>query len=168
FHATFCTEELEKFRLYSGKVRLADKKTLDIAGVGDVVLKTSFGPKWKVTKCSLVVARGSLYMVEVPFDGINTAIDGRSHTALWHHRLGHMSEKGMEILASKGRIPYLQKAEVGFYEPCVLVKQNKVRFVKSGNTRKLERLELVHTDVYGPTLVASIGGFRYYITFIDD
>ncbi|GJX77376.1 retrovirus-related pol polyprotein from transposon TNT 1-94 [Tanacetum coccineum] len=104
FHATYCKEELERFKLRSGKVRLADDKTLDIAGVGDVVLKTSFGTswtlkdvryipglkrrlisvgqldeegyhvgfgdqQWKVTKGSLVVARGNkcecLYMVEV-------------------------------------------------------------------------------------------------------
>ncbi|GJS65089.1 putative RNA-directed DNA polymerase [Tanacetum coccineum] len=207
FHATYCKEELERFKLRSGKVRLADDKTLDIAGVGDVVLKTSFGTswtlkdvryipglkkrlisvgqldeegyhvgfgdqQWKVTKGSLVVARGnkrgSLYMVEVPSDGINATIDGRGNATLWHQRLGHMSEKGMKILASKGRIPDLQKAVVGFCEPCVLGKQKKVSFVKSGNTRKLQRLELVHTDVYGPTSVASIGGSRYYVTFIDD
>ncbi|GKE27466.1 hypothetical protein Tco_1442850, partial [Tanacetum coccineum] len=46
FHATFCKKELEKFRLRSSKVCLADDKTLDIAGVGDVVLKTSFGTSW--------------------------------------------------------------------------------------------------------------------------
>nr|GEW24330.1 retrovirus-related Pol polyprotein from transposon TNT 1-94 [Tanacetum cinerariifolium] len=40
FHATYCKEELERFKLRSDKVRLADDKTLDIAGVGDVVLKT--------------------------------------------------------------------------------------------------------------------------------
>ncbi|GJQ89640.1 retrovirus-related pol polyprotein from transposon TNT 1-94 [Tanacetum coccineum] len=184
FHATYFKEELEMFKLCSGKVRLADDKTLDIAGVGDVVLTTSFGTswtlkdvryipglkkglisigqlneegyhigfgdqQWKVTKGSLVVARGnkrgSLYMVEVPSDEINVAID-----------------------ASKGRIPDLQKAVVGFYEPCVLGKQKKVSFVKYGNTRKLQRLELVHTDVYGPKSVAIISGFRYYVTFIDD
>ncbi|GJU06231.1 hypothetical protein Tco_1122661 [Tanacetum coccineum] len=43
FHATYCKEELERFKLRSSKVRLADDKTLGIAGVGDVVLKTSFG-----------------------------------------------------------------------------------------------------------------------------
>ncbi|GKD80378.1 hypothetical protein Tco_1342999 [Tanacetum coccineum] len=42
FHATYCKEELERFKLCSGKVRLADDKTLDIAGIEDVVLKTSF------------------------------------------------------------------------------------------------------------------------------
>ncbi|GJS05574.1 retrovirus-related pol polyprotein from transposon TNT 1-94 [Tanacetum coccineum] len=46
FHATYCKEELERFKLHSGKVRLADDKTLDIAGVEDVVLKTSFGTSW--------------------------------------------------------------------------------------------------------------------------
>ncbi|GKA86889.1 putative RNA-directed DNA polymerase [Tanacetum coccineum] len=172
FHATYCKEELERFKLHSGKVRLADDKTLNIAGVGDVVLKTYFGTSWTLKDVSLVVARRnkreSLYMVEVPSDGINAAIDGRGNAALWHKRLGHMSEKGMKILALKGRIPYLQKVVVGFCEPCVLEKQKKVSFVKSGNTRKLHRLELVHTDVYGPTSVASIGGSRYYVTFIDD
>ncbi|GKB44148.1 retrovirus-related pol polyprotein from transposon TNT 1-94 [Tanacetum coccineum] len=46
FHATYCKEELERFKLRSGKVCLADDKTLDIAGVGDVVLKTFFGTSW--------------------------------------------------------------------------------------------------------------------------
>ncbi|GJZ57608.1 retrovirus-related pol polyprotein from transposon TNT 1-94 [Tanacetum coccineum] len=46
FHATYCKEELERFKLCSGKVHLAHDKTLDIARVGDVVLKTSFGTSW--------------------------------------------------------------------------------------------------------------------------
>nr|GEY68495.1 retrovirus-related Pol polyprotein from transposon TNT 1-94 [Tanacetum cinerariifolium] len=207
FHATYYKEELERFKLRFDKVCLADDKTIDIAGVRDVILKTSFGTswtlkdvrfipglkkrlisigqldkegyhvgfgdkQWMVTKRSLVVARGnkrgSLYMVEVTSDGINTSIDGRGNTDLLHQRLGHMSEKGMKILASKGRIPNLQKAVVGFCKPCVLGKHKKVSFVKSRNTRKLQRLELVHTDVYGPTSVASIVRSRYNVTFIDD
>ncbi|GJZ80925.1 retrovirus-related pol polyprotein from transposon TNT 1-94 [Tanacetum coccineum] len=92
----------------------------------------------------------------------------KGNATLWHQRLGYMSEKGMKILASKGRIQDLQKAAVGFCELCVLGKQKKVSFVKSENTRKLQRLKLVHTDVYGPTSVASIGESRYYVTFIDD
>ncbi|GKB76585.1 retrovirus-related pol polyprotein from transposon TNT 1-94 [Tanacetum coccineum] len=46
FHATYYKEELERFKLHSGKIRLADDKTLDIAGVSDAVLKTSFGTSW--------------------------------------------------------------------------------------------------------------------------
>ncbi|GKF13736.1 retrovirus-related pol polyprotein from transposon TNT 1-94, partial [Tanacetum coccineum] len=85
--------------------------------------------QWKVTKGSLVVARGnkhgSLYMVEVPSDRINATIDGKGNATLWHQRLGHMSENGMKILASKGRILDLQKAVVCFCKPCVLGKQKK-------------------------------------------
>ncbi|GJY29685.1 retrovirus-related pol polyprotein from transposon TNT 1-94 [Tanacetum coccineum] len=46
FHATCCKEKLERFKLRSGKVCLADNKTLDIAGIRDFVLKTSFGTSW--------------------------------------------------------------------------------------------------------------------------
>ncbi|GJR92325.1 retrovirus-related pol polyprotein from transposon TNT 1-94 [Tanacetum coccineum] len=46
FHANYCKEELERFKLRFGKVCLADDKTLDITGVGYVFLKTSFGTSW--------------------------------------------------------------------------------------------------------------------------
>ncbi|GJW73539.1 putative reverse transcriptase domain-containing protein [Tanacetum coccineum] len=110
------------FNLCSGKVRLVDDMTLDIASIGDVVLKISFGTRWtlkdvryipslkrrlisvrqldeevyhvgfgdqqwKVTKGSLVVARGnkrgSLYMVEVYPEVVGAIIDGSGSTALW-------------------------------------------------------------------------------------
>ena len=41
-------------------------------------------------------------------------------------------------------------------------------FLKTGRTPKVEKLELVHTDLWGPSLVASLGGLRYYITFINN
>ena len=37
-----------------------------------------------------------------------------------------------------------------------------------GKEKKNERLELVHTYVWGPAQVSSVGGSRYYVTFIDD
>ena len=40
-------------------------------------------------------------------------------------------------------------------------------FLKTGRTSKAEKLELVHTDLWGPSPVASLGGSRYY-TFIDN
>nr|GFC39488.1 retrovirus-related Pol polyprotein from transposon TNT 1-94 [Tanacetum cinerariifolium] len=46
FHATYCKEELERFTLRSGKVRLADDKTLDVAGVEEVIFKTYFRTSW--------------------------------------------------------------------------------------------------------------------------
>ncbi|GJV68833.1 putative RNA-directed DNA polymerase [Tanacetum coccineum] len=177
FHATFCKEELERFRLRTSKdVRYIPglkRRLIFVEQLDEEGYHVGFGDqKWKITKGSLVVARGnkrrSMYMVEIPSDGINATIDGRGNATLWHQRLRHMSEKGMKIVASKGWILDIQKAIVGFCEPCVLSKQKKVSFIKLWNTRKLQRLELVHTDVYDPKSVASIGGSRYYVTFIDD
>ncbi|XP_057973831.1 uncharacterized protein LOC131161862 [Malania oleifera] len=39
-------------------------------------------------------------------------------------------------------------------------KQKKVGFLKTGRTPKAKNLELVHTDLWGPSLVASLGGSR--------
>ena len=55
-----------------------------------------------------------------------------------------------------------------FYESCVYGKQKRVSFVKTGKENKKEKLELVHTDVWGPAQVSSLGGSHYYVTFIDD
>ena len=41
-------------------------------------------------------------------------------------------------------------------------------FVKTGKENKKEKLELVHTDVWGPAQLSSLGGSHYYVTFIDD
>jgi hypothetical protein len=41
-------------------------------------------------------------------------------------------------------------------------------FSEFGKENKIERLEIVHTDVWGPTQVSSLGGSLYYVTFIDD
>ena len=53
-------------------------------------------------------------------------------------------------------------------ESCILGKQKKVSFLKIDRTPKAKKLELIHTDLWGPSPVASFGGSRYYITFIDD
>lgn len=50
----------------------------------------------------------------------------------------------------------------------VFRKQKRVSFSKAGRTPKTEKLELVHTDVWGLSLVSSPGGSSYYVTFIDD
>ena len=48
------------------------------------------------------------------------------------------------------------------------MENKRVIFVKNGKENKKEKLELVHTDVWGPAQVSSLGGSHYYVTFIDD
>ena len=69
------------------------------------------GDTWKVTKGARVLARGkktgTLYMTSSPKDTI-AVTDGSTNTSLWHRRLGHMSEKRMKMLLSKGKLPELK------------------------------------------------------------
>ncbi|XP_057426441.1 uncharacterized mitochondrial protein AtMg00300-like [Lotus japonicus] len=96
------------------------------------------------------------------------AVASNENPNLWHQRLGHMSAKGMKVMHSKGKLPGLQSVEIDMCEDCIFGKQKRVSFQTSGRTPKKERLELVHSNVWGPTTVPSISGKRYFLTFIDD
>ncbi|KAL5799969.1 hypothetical protein ACOSQ3_033067 [Xanthoceras sorbifolium] len=79
-----------------------------------------------------------------------------------------MSEKRTKTLLSKGKLPNLKVVDVGLCEDCIFGKQKKVSFAKIGKIPKAEKLEFVHTDVWGPSPVSSLSGSLYYVTFIDD
>ena len=127
---------------------------------------------WKVTKGALVIAKGekvgTLYLCNGISNSVNALTSKGADAALWHHRLGHMSEKGMKILHSRNLLPGLKNVDLDFCENCIYGKQKRVRFLRVGKEKKSEKLELVHTDVWGPAQVSSLGGSRYYVTFIDD
>ncbi|GKB43623.1 retrovirus-related pol polyprotein from transposon TNT 1-94 [Tanacetum coccineum] len=110
FHATYCKEELERFKLRSGKVRLADDKTLDIAAIGDVVLKTSFGTN----------QHGMLLKVSFVGELVGTNVEA----CIW-------LRIGMSMLASKGNVPNVQKVDIYFCKPGGLG-------IMSVKTRKLQ------------------------------
>ena len=72
------------------------------------------------------------------------------------------------MLLSKGKQPELKFIDFDMCKSCILGKQKMVSFLKTSRTAKAEKLELVHTDLWGPPPVASLRGSRYYITFIND
>ena len=109
----------------------------------------------------------TLYMTSSPRD-IITVAEASTNTSPWHRRLGHISEKGMKMLLSKGKLPKLKSIDFDMCESCILGKQKNVSFLKTGRTLKVEKLESVHTNLWGPSSVASFEVSRYYITFIDD
>nr|CAN81228.1 hypothetical protein VITISV_038889 [Vitis vinifera] len=121
------------------------------------------GGTWKVTKGVRVLARGkktaTLYMTSCPRDTIAVA-DASTDTSLWHRRLGHMSEKGMKMSLSKEKLPELKSIDFDMCESCILGKQKNVSFLKTSRTPKAKKLELVHTDLWGHSHVASLGSSR--------
>ena len=84
----------------------------------------------------------TLYVTLSPRDTIAVAAAN-----LWHRRLGHMSDKGMKMLLSKGKLPELKSIDFDMCKSCILGKQKKVSFLKTGRTPKAEKLELVHIDL---------------------
>lgn len=135
-------------------------------------VNTFSGGRWKLTTGSLVVARGStcgsLYKTQVTMcsNELNTVEDEAS-ASLWHKRLGHMSEKGLQILAKKSLIPFAKGTALQPCEYCLFGKQHRVSF-SSPLKKKSELLERVYSDVCGPFEVESLGGNRYFVTFIDE
>ncbi|XP_014627753.1 uncharacterized protein LOC114375550 [Glycine soja] len=104
---------------------------------------TTFGDgAWKVKKGNLVVARGkkseSLYMIAD--EDIVVVTEAVNNSTLWHQRLGHMSEKGMKLMAAKGKLSSLKHVDVGVCENYIFGKQKKVSFSRAGKTPKVEKL----------------------------
>ena len=128
------------------------------------------GDDWKISKGAMTIASGrnsgTLYKTAGACHLI--AVATNENTNLWHKRLGHMSEKGMKVMHSKGKLPSLRSIENDICEDCIIGKQKRVTFQTSGRTPKKEKLELVHSNVWGPTTVPSVGGKHYFVTFIDD
>ncbi|KRZ04673.1 Retrovirus-related Pol polyprotein from transposon TNT 1-94 [Trichinella zimbabwensis] len=84
---------------------------------------------------------GDLYYVESPSFIAATAESKVPTLMEWDRRLGHLNEK---------RLLELTKNE------------------KSQTKKSCRPLELIHTDICGPMRQSSIGGLKYFITFIDD
>ena len=83
-----------------------------------------------------------------------------NNSTLWQQRLGQMSEKGMKLMAAKGKLSSLKHVDVGVCEHYIFRKQKKVSFSRARKTLKVEKLELVHTDVWGPAPMKSVGNSR--------
>ena len=153
-------------------IPLLKRNLLSVGQLDDEGYDVGFGGgRWKISKGAMVLARGkkegTLYTTSNTSDCI--AIAGANGDAdLWHCRLGHMSEKGMKVLCSKGLLPGLKSVDIGLCKDCVFGKQKRVSFSKGGRTLKKQKLELVHSDLCGPASVTSHGGASYYMTLIDD
>lgn len=131
------------------------------------------GGIWKLTRGSLIVARGErsskLYMThpKISKESIHASIHC-DMTDLWHKRLGHMSEKGMSLLLKKNVLTGVHDVNLKRCSHCLAGKQNRVSFKSHPPSRKENILDLVHSDVCGPMKTRTLGGCLYFVTFIDD
>nr|AAV88069.1 hypothetical retrotransposon [Ipomoea batatas] len=174
---TVCLETSNGTKLVLKNVKHAPDIRLNLISTGkldDDGFCCFFGDgHWKITKGSLVVARGNkssnLYSLQssVSDDSVNV-VEKECASELWHKRLGHMSVKGIDYLAKKSKLSGVKEAKLDKCVHCLAGKQRRVSFMSHPPTRKSEPLDLIHSDVCGPMKVRSLGGASYFVTFIDD
>jgi len=135
-----------KVKMYDGIIRTfgnvrhvpALKKNLISLGTLNAsgLTYSSSGGKIKICKGSLVIMRGeklsnNLYklMGDTISGGATIStpeISENDSAHLWHHRLGHISERGMEELHKLKLLKGLKSYKLDFCKYCVLEKQSKV------------------------------------------
>ncbi|XP_074353008.1 uncharacterized protein LOC141692171 [Apium graveolens] len=89
---------------------------------------------------------------------------------LWHLRYGHLGFSGLKLLSKTKMVdglPEINEPE-NLCEACVKGKQHRQSFPVGKSWRARRPLDIVHTDIAGPFDISSLGGNRYYLTFIDD
>ena len=93
-----------------------------------------------------------------------------SQTALWHKRLGHFHTKGLQRMMRFEAVKGLPQLHFSRHtcSGCQLGKHTRTKLPKQTRNQATRILELIHSDVCGPFRVNSLGGHRYFVTFIDD
>ena len=90
-----------------------------------------------------------------------------SSSMLWHKHLGHISRKRLERLVRDGVLSNLDFSD---FEICVVFLKRKMT-AKIRN-EKIDRcgstLNLIHIDICGLLTPTALGGYKYFITFIDN
>ena len=88
---------------------------------------------------------------------------------LWHLRYGHLNNKGLQLLKQKNMVVGLPeiKTDNAVCEGCIYGKMHRLLFPKTA-WRSQAPLELVHSDICGPTRTPSLGNKRYFLLFVDD
>jgi hypothetical protein len=113
------------------------------------------------------VRDNNLYKLTIkPFQAL--LHDTISLSELWHRRLAHIHYRALPALRKMVTgLPEIQIQHKGVCIGCALCQNVKGSFPSSDNRSK-EILDLIHSDVCGPTTVASLNGYLYYVLFIDD
>jgi len=87
---------------------------------------------------------------------------------LWHKRLGHMSEKGLQTLVRRQIFPTISGTNLSHCDHCLIGKHHRVAYVKKTNKKKTEILDLIYSEMCGPMSVKTHGDASYFVIFIDD
>lgn len=97
----------------------------------------------------------------------SVTLSNKANVDIWHYRLGQASFDIVERTLRSCNLPYEIKSSSTLCSSCLKAKCHKLPFTIS-ETVTHHPLELIHTDLWGPSPVKSRNGFTYYVSFIDN
>jgi hypothetical protein len=154
----------------AGVKTIFEKETYRMVRGAMVLLKgVRFGTLYKLQGSTISDGFNSSIVPNIGVEEERTHIVSGEKVMLWHQRLGHIGENGLRLLHGKGMVEGMSNCSLNFdfREHCVYGKKNWVRF-PSGAMRAEGILQLVHSDVFGPVSVPTLGKSMYYVSFIDE
>jgi transposase InsO family protein len=89
---------------------------------------------------------------------------------LWHRRMGHIHFDNLVKVSKREAVremPQITKPTNTLCKHCQQGKQTKTRF-KSKEYSTTRPLEIVHTDLVGPTRTKGLKGEKYFMLLVDD
>ena len=159
-------------------VRYVPNLKRNLLSIGALTLKgcsIKIDSSLRVLKGQTVVMKGNLrngiYYLEGKTISGNAATviksDNIDQTKLWHMRLGHVSERGLYELERQGILKGKLGKKLDFCENCVYGKSCRLKFPKARHTTT-EKLDYLHSDLWGASKTKTIGGASYFLSIIDD
>ena len=127
---------------------------------------------WKFYKGNLIVARArkqntlNVMYAQVSQNEANI-VPGTTVGELWHKRLCHMSQKGMQMLVEKDLMPKMKNMHLDKCVDSLADKKNRAAFRSRALMRRKTVFELVNRDVCYVDARSHSGG-QYFVTFIDN
>ena len=90
----------------------------------------------------------------------------------WHQRYGHLNITDLKKMENKNivrglNLNFPENTDTIDCEICAKCKIH-VKPFKTSTNRATEVLDLIHSDICGPMRTESLGGAKYFATFIDD
>ena len=155
------------------KKNLVSVTMIEDKGVGVYVLdgKVYIFPKAEGPSASYVIGvrcRKLYKLLFQPHHALEHTQSNNELRELWHMRMTHLHHLSLRMPRDMTiGLQYFSTEQSCACIGCALGKYTKTTCLSSDNI--LEGvLDLIHSDLCGPISFASLTGFEYYITFIDD
>ena len=85
---------------------------------------------------------------------------------MWHYHFGHPAHRTVQCIISRFSLPVVKNKTYAVCGACQQAKSQQLPFHDS-TFHSNAPLDLIFSDVWGPSPFCSINGHRYYVSFMD-